>query len=100
MKEKEQQNSDYELFKKLFSYFENDKVFHSFNRKEKKIENKNQYGDNEEREEDEIEGKQMRGGDRDSGEEIGDEDIGEDSQDEEGSINSKGYSGNKTFGNF
>ena len=27
LKEKEQQNSDYELFKKLFSYFEKDKVF-------------------------------------------------------------------------
>ena len=100
MKEKEQQNSDYELFKKLFSYFENDKVFHSFNRKENKNENENKYDDNEEREEDEMEGKQMRGGDRVYGEENGDEDNGEDMEDEEGSINSKGYIGNKTFGNF
>ena len=98
LKEKEQQNSDYELFKKLFSYFEKDKVFYSFNRKGNKNELK--YGDNEEREEDENDGKQMRG-DRESGDEMGGEEAGEDSQDDEGSNDSRGYSGNKVgFGNF
>ena len=93
IKEKEQQNSDYELFKKLFKYFENDKVFYSFKRKENKNESK--YIDNEEREEDEYEGKQNKGKDRDSKEEMGEEHLGEDSQDEEGSNDSKEMMGNK-----
>ena len=93
MKEKEQQNSDYELFKKLFCYFENDKVFYTFNRKENKNKNKNKnlskYEDNEEREEDDIERKKNKRGDKDSIEENGEEDIIEDSQDDEGSSDSK-----------
>ena len=35
IKEKEQQNSDYELFKKLFKYFRDENVFYSFNKKDK-----------------------------------------------------------------
>ena len=35
MKEKEQQNSDYELFKKLFKYFRDENVFYSFEKKNK-----------------------------------------------------------------
>ena len=35
LKEKEQQNSDYELFKKLFKYFEKDNVFYSFDKRDK-----------------------------------------------------------------
>ena len=35
IKEKEQQNSDYELFKKLFKYFRDDNVFYSFDKKDK-----------------------------------------------------------------
>ena len=93
MKEKEQQNSDYELFKKLFRYFENDKVFYSFNRKENKNESK--YIDNEEREEDDYDGKLNKIGDRDSREEMGGDHLGEDSQDEEGSNDSKGMIMNK-----
>ena len=85
-KEKEQQNSDYELFKKLFSYFQNDKVFYSFDRKGNKNESK--FGNYEEREEDEYNDKFNR--ERDSGDDDGREDIGEDSQDEEDSNNSKG----------
>ena len=99
MKEKEQQNSDYELFKKLFSYFENDKVFYSFNRKGNRKENK--YDENEEKEEDELEGNKMRGGDKDLGEEMREEELEEDSQENEGSEDSKGNNINKNaYGNF
>ena len=99
MKEKEQQNSDYELFKKLFCYFENEKVFYSFNRKSNKKESK--YGDNEEKEEDEMEGSKIRGGDRDLDGEMREEEVEEDSQENEGSEDSKGNSLNKNaFGNF
>ena len=81
IKEKEQQNSDYELFKKLFSYFEKDKVFYSFDRRSNKNEYK--FGENKEKEEDEIGGKQNRELERDSGDEEeggeGGDDSGEDS---------------------
>ena len=35
IKEKEQQNSDYELFKKLFKYFRDENVFYSFDKKDR-----------------------------------------------------------------
>ena len=35
IKEKEQQNSDYELFKKLFKYFRDENVFYSFDKRDK-----------------------------------------------------------------
>ena len=76
-------SSDYELFKKLFSYFENDKVFYSFNRKGNRKENK--YDENEEKEEDDIEGNKMRGGDKDLGAEMREEELEDDSQENEGS---------------
>ena len=97
MKEKEQQNSDYELFKKLFSYFENEKVFYSFNKKGNKNENK--YDENEEKEDDDMEDNKIRG-DKDLGEEMREEDE-EDSQENDGSVDSKGNNLNKNaYGNF
>ena len=89
IKEKEQQNSDYEIFKKLFKYFENDKVFYSFDRKEKKNEWKN--GDSKEKEEDENDEDKNKNMEKDSEGDGRVDDQGEDNQDDENSKESMGY---------
>ncbi len=91
IKEKEQ-NSDYELFKKLFSYFKKDKVFYSFDKKRKKAESKDD--DNGDIKDDEKDGKNMK--EDDGKNDMGDDDPGEDSQDEQQSNFSRGFRGNKT----
>jgi hypothetical protein len=95
MKEKEQQNSDYEIFKKLFRYFENDNVFYTFNRKT--IKNELKHGDNKEREEDEYEGKKNKDIERDSDDDGRGEDPEDDNPDDENSDDSRGYSPNSNF---
>ena len=92
IKEKEQQNSDYEIFRKLFRYFENDKVFYSFDRREKKNELKN--GDSKDKEDDEYDGDKNKIIEKDS-EEDGRDDQGEDMQDDENSKDSLGYNQNR-----
>ena len=52
IKEKEQQNSDYELFKKLFKYFRDENVFYSFDKRDKFHKNKEEK-EEEEKEENE-----------------------------------------------
>ena len=93
MKEKEQQNSDYEIFKKLFRYFENDKVFYSFDRKERKNHLKN--GDNNDKEEDEFDGDKNKIMEKESEEDGREDDQGEDIQDDENSKDSYGYNRNR-----
>ena len=93
MKEKEQQNSDYEIFKKLFRYFENDKVFYSFDRKERK--NHYQNGDNNDKEEDEFDGDKNKIMEKESEEDGREDDQGEDIQDDENSKDSYGYNRNR-----
>ena len=89
IKEKEQQNSDYELFKKLFRYFENDKVFYSFNRKKNK--NKSKIGNNEEKNEEDSNAKQNRDGERDSEDDYDGGDFREDNNDDDSRNDSKDY---------
>ena len=92
IKEKEQQNSDYELFKKLFRYFENDKVFYSFNRKKNK--NKSKIGNNEEKNEEDSNAKQNRDGERDSEDDYDGGDFREDNNDDDSRNDSKDYNWN------
>jgi hypothetical protein len=87
IKEKEQQNSDYEIFKKLFRYFENDKVFYSFDRKEKKNELKKV--NSKEKEKDKYDVEKNKNMEKDSEEDERVDDQGVDIQEEE---NSKDFS--------
>jgi hypothetical protein len=82
IKEKEQQNLDYEIFKKLFKYFAKDKVFYSFEKEDKE---ESKSGNPENTKEDEKDGKFMKD---DSKNEIDDDDPGESSQDEQQSNDS------------
>jgi hypothetical protein len=95
MKEKDQQNSDYEVFKKLFSYFENDKVFYSFNRGRNKVDS--YHGDFEDKNEDEKEGNFLMG-DKETKKEIVNDDSEEDSQDDQQSNDSKGRDNSNRVG--
>ena len=96
MKEKEQQNSDYEIFKKLFRYFENDNVFYTFNRRTNKKELK--FGDNKEKEDDdEYDGKKNKDMERDSEDDGRADDAEDDNQDDENSDDSREYSPNTNF---
>ena len=89
IKEKEQQNSDYEIFKKLFIYFKKDKVFYTFDREEKKEESKN--GDIKEKEEGGYDGEKNKIMEKDSEEDGRVDDQGENAQDEENSKDSLGH---------
>ena len=95
IKEKEQQNSDYEIFKKLFRYFENDNVFYTFNLRTKKNELKNE--DNKEREEDEYDGKKNKDIEKDSDDDGKADDQEDDNPDDENSDDSRGYSPSSNF---
>ena len=66
-KEKEQQNSDYELFKKLFKYFRNENVFYSFDKKNKI--NRKKEEEEKEEEKDEIDGNNFENNDENNIEE-------------------------------
>ena len=75
MKEKEQQNSDYELFKKLFKYFRDENVFYSFDKKYKNKKEKEDY--EEEEQKDDIDKKNVENNDKNINEEE-EEEIEED----------------------
>jgi len=97
MKEKEQQNSDYEIFKKLFRYFENDNVFYTFNKRTIKNELK-LLENNKEREDDEYEDKKNKVMERDSDDDGREDDQEDNNQDDdENSNDSREYSPSNNF---
>ena len=95
MKEKEQQNSDYEIFKKLFRYFENDNVFYTFNRRTSK--NEFNQRDYKKKEVDDYDGKKIKVTEKDSEDDGRADDPEDDNQDEENSDDAGGYSPRNNF---
>ena len=75
MKEKEQQNSDYELFKKLFKYFRDENVFYSFDKKDKNKKANEEF--EEEEKKDDFDKKSIENNDKNINEEV-EEEIEED----------------------
>ena len=59
IKEKDQQNSDYEMFKKLFKYFRDENVFYSFEKKDKIKKIEDEYEEEKKEDDDENDKKSL-----------------------------------------